>query len=75
MSSPRAGFSNKFNVTALCTTDDPVDDLSHHQSAIADEGSLATRRCLPAYRPDKAVVRASQPDRMERMARKVVRGE
>ena len=47
------GILKKFNVTALCTTDDPTDDLSHHK-AISDEGSLATQ-VLPAYRPDKAV--------------------
>ena len=44
---------DKFNVDYLCTTDDPVDDLSFHQ-AIATEGSLKAR-VLPAFRPDKAV--------------------
>ncbi len=42
----------KFNVTALCTTDDPTDNLAHHQK-IARDG-LATR-VLPAFRPDKSL--------------------
>src|SRR5260221_9784784 len=45
------GILKKFNVTHLCTTDDPVDDLSHHQ-AIAASG-LATQ-VRPAFRPDRA---------------------
>src|SRR5438270_10560314 len=35
------GILKKFRVTALCTTDDPTDDLRHHE-AIARSG-LATR--------------------------------
>ena len=46
------GLLRKFNVTTLCTTDDPVDDLCHHQS-IAKSG-LATH-VLPAFRPDAAL--------------------
>ncbi len=47
------GIFRRFNVDALCTTDDPADDLSHHQ-AIAESG-LAT--CvLPAFRPDRAMM-------------------
>jgi len=42
----------KFKVRALCTTDDPIDDLGYHK-AIAASG-LATK-VLPAYRPDKAL--------------------
>lgn len=53
------GILKKFNVTALCTTDDPIDDLAHHK-AIADDGSLATQ-VLPAFRPDRAVF-VHQPD-------------
>ena len=47
------GILKKFNVTALCTTDDPVDDLSFHK-AIAEAGSLQTQ-VLPAFRPDRAL--------------------
>jgi glucuronate isomerase len=46
------GILKKFNVTLLCTTDDPVDDLKHHER-IASSG-LATR-VLPAFRPDSAL--------------------
>jgi len=46
------GILKKFRVRAVCTTDDPVDDLSHH-AAIAASG-LATR-VFPTFRPDKAL--------------------
>ncbi len=41
----------KFQVRALCTTDDPVDDLRwHHQL----HSSACPAQVLPAFRPDKA---------------------
>jgi len=46
------GILGKFGVVALCTTDDPADDLAAHE-AIA-KSSLATR-VFPAFRPDKAL--------------------
>ena len=46
------GILKTFNVVALCTTDDPTDDLAAHQ-AIARSG-LPTR-VYPAFRPDKAL--------------------
>jgi glucuronate isomerase len=46
------GILRKFRVAALCTTDDPVDDLGWHRK-IADSGLETT--VLPAYRPDKAL--------------------
>ncbi len=46
------GILKKFNVTHLCTTDDPTDDLKHHQTLAAS--GLVTR-VLPAFRPDKAL--------------------
>lgn len=46
------GILSKFNVVALCTTDDPVDDLADHK-AIAASG-LKTK-VYPAYRPDKSL--------------------
>ncbi len=46
------GILKKFNVRAVGTTDDPVDDLKYHQ-AIAAAG-LSTR-VVPAFRPDKAL--------------------
>jgi glucuronate isomerase len=46
------GILNKFRVKAVCTTDDPADDLAWHQ-AIAASG-LPTR-VFPTFRPDKAL--------------------
>jgi glucuronate isomerase len=41
-----------FRVEVVCTTDDPADDLSHHQK-LQDEGFEI--RVLPTFRPDKAM--------------------
>ena len=46
------GILAKFKVAIVCTTDDPVDDLAHHQSI--KKSKLATR-VYPAFRPDKAL--------------------
>ncbi len=46
------GILAKFGVKAVCTTDDPTDDLAHHKTIAAS--GLATR-VYPAYRPDKAL--------------------
>jgi len=46
------GILNRFKVTALCTTDDPTDDLSCHKAIRAS--SLQTR-VFPAFRPDKSL--------------------
>ena len=46
------GILGKFRVTALCTTDDPADDLAAHEAITAS--GLATR-VFPAFRPDKAL--------------------
>ncbi len=35
------GILKKFNVTHLCTTDDPVDDLAHHKKSRRTEWSRA----------------------------------
>jgi glucuronate isomerase len=42
----------KMNVKVVCTTDDPIDSLEHHQK-IKDDGFEV--KVLPAYRPDKAM--------------------
>jgi glucuronate isomerase len=47
----------RFHVTAVCTTDDPADDLAYHK-AIAKSG-FATR-VFPAFRPD-AALKVDQP--------------
>lgn len=46
------GILKKFRVKALCTTDDPTDDLKWHRR-IADSGLGA--RVFPTFRPDKAL--------------------
>jgi glucuronate isomerase len=46
------GILRKFNVSALCTTDDPTDDLKHHQTIAASGIGTSV---FPAFRPDKAI--------------------
>lgn len=41
------------NVTLICTTDDPADDLKWHKMLAEDESF--TVQVLPAWRPDKAM--------------------
>ncbi len=43
----------KFHVKAVCTTDDPCDDLRWHEQIAADD--TMEIRVLPAFRPDKAI--------------------
>lgn len=43
----------RFHVKAVCTTDDPCDDLCWHEQIAAD-GTMEIK-VLPAFRPDKAV--------------------
>lgn len=47
------GLMRKFNVKAVCTTDDPCDSLCWHEIIAADE--TMEIKVLPAFRPDKAV--------------------
>jgi len=47
------GLMKKFNVTAICTTDDPIDTLEYHEQIAADKDFSI--KVLPAFRPDKAV--------------------
>jgi glucuronate isomerase len=42
----------KMNVEVICTTDDPVDSLEHHQKIRKDGFETAV---LPAWRPDKSM--------------------
>jgi glucuronate isomerase len=46
------GILKRFDVRALCTTDDPADDLVWHRQM--RESSLSTR-VYPAFRPDRAL--------------------
>ncbi len=52
------GILKKFKVHAVCTTDDPTDDLGYHKQLAASD--LKTQ-VLPAFRPDKAMG-VNQPD-------------
>ena len=42
----------KMNVEVICTTDDPVDSLEHHQKIMEDGFET---KVLPAWRPDKSI--------------------
>ena len=53
------GLLERSNVAVVCTTDDPVDDLSHHRR-IREANRLATR-VFPTFRPDKALT-VDQPE-------------
>jgi glucuronate isomerase len=46
------GLLQKMKVQLLCTTDDPIDNLAHHQTIKQQDGSI---QVLPAFRPDKAM--------------------
>lgn len=46
------GLLNRMNVEVICTTDDPIDNLEHHQ-AYANLGKKV--KMFPAFRPDKAM--------------------
>jgi glucuronate isomerase len=45
------GILRKFNVRALCTIDDPCDDLKYHQDISTSEKNF---RVFPTFRPDRA---------------------
>lgn len=46
------GLLEKMNVRLICTTDDPVDNLEHHQQIQKENWAV---KVLPAFRPDKAM--------------------
>jgi glucuronate isomerase len=46
------GLMKRYNVEAVCTTDDPVDSLEHH---IALKKENFSTKVLPTWRPDKAM--------------------
>lgn len=46
----------KFRVEVVCTTDDPADDLRHHEAiAKSNLTSILTTKVFPAFRPDRAL--------------------
>jgi len=48
----------KMNVRVVCTTDDPIDTLEHHQQLAGQDTDL---RMYPTYRPDKSMA-IDQPE-------------
>ncbi len=52
------GLLGRFDVRALCTTDDPADSLEHHETIA--QSNLKTR-VYPTFRPDKAMM-VHQPE-------------
>jgi glucuronate isomerase len=46
------GIMRKANVAAICTTDDPIDSLEHHQKIAKDGFEI---KVMPAWRPDKGM--------------------
>ena len=54
------GLMRHYHVEMVCTTDDPIDDLHHHQAYAADianhkSSNGKSTKMLPAWRPDKAM--------------------
>jgi glucuronate isomerase len=47
------GTLRKFDVRALCTSDDPCDDLAHHRAVAVSERAF---RVYPTFRPDSALL-------------------
>ncbi len=47
------GILLKFRVQAVCTTDDPCDDLAHHRAV---NSSVVGFRMYPTFRPDNALM-------------------
>lgn len=45
------GLMRKYRVETVCTTDDPIDSLQHHQKIAQDGFEI---KVLPTWRPDKA---------------------
>jgi glucuronate isomerase len=46
------GLLQQMNVKVICTTDDPIDTLEHHQKIKNDNWAV---QVLPSFRPDKAM--------------------
>jgi glucuronate isomerase len=46
------GIISKMNVEVICTTDDPIDSLEHHQKIKQSGWNV---KVYPAFRPDKAM--------------------
>lgn len=49
----------KMKVEVVCTTDDPTDDLNHHQAFASKAAQAYTGKLLPTFRPDKFIMIAA----------------
>ena len=47
------GLLNKMKVEVVCTTDHPIDDLSHHENHAKSNTKI---KMLPTFRPDKFLI-------------------
>ncbi len=47
------GLLRKMKVAVVCTTDDPIDTLEHHQTHREQDPDI---KMFPAFRPDKAIM-------------------
>jgi glucuronate isomerase len=54
------GIMRQMNVVVVCTTDDPLDSLEHHEAIAAD--TTFPIKVLPTFRPDKAMNVGSPAD-------------
>ncbi|MGI5950332.1 MAG: glucuronate isomerase [Brooklawnia sp.] len=61
---------DQFNISFIATTDDPVDDLHHHEAIAADTEFSAKHRVAPTFRPDKYLepARADWPGLVEALS-------
>ena len=66
------GILKKFNVRVVCTTDDPCDDLTHHQAINASDEDLGFR-VYPTFRPDRAL-QVDAPERFNRWIGRLEQG-
>lgn len=57
------GIARKFDVRAVCTTDDPIDTLEHHYAFAEnpDRAEFLRTKMYPTFRPDKALT-VHQPE-------------
>ena len=62
------GLMTQSNVKLVCTTDDPIDSLQHHQAFAADP-SIAVQM-LPTWRPDKGMA-IEDPERFNAWVHKL----
>jgi glucuronate isomerase len=53
------GILRQWDVRVVCTTDDPADDLRHHERIAGDGSGIV--RVSPTFRPDKALLPAPAP--------------